>query len=214
MTRIVTIDPGETDYFKIRPVVAVLLKGGVVAGPTETFYGLMAAADQPGAIKRIFELKGRPFSQPLLLLLDQSLRVHAYGRDISPEAKLLTEKFWPGPLTLLLTAQPGLNPLLIGVRGTVGVRVEGLALIRTLVKAADRAVTGTSANRSGEPPACTAAQVKNYFGEELDLIIDGGSCPGGKASNLIDASLSPARLLRDGPIPLETLRAVVPDLRS
>jgi L-threonylcarbamoyladenylate synthase len=214
MTRIVKIDPGETDHFKIRPVVEVLLKGGVAAGPTETFYGLMAAADQPEALKRIFTLKNRPLTKPLLLLLDQPLRVHAYGRDISPEAELLAEKFWPGPLTLLLIAQPGLSPLLTGSRGVVGVRVEGLGLVRTLVKALDRAVTGTSANRSGDPPACTAEQVKNYFGDGVDLIIDSGSCPGGKASNVIDTSLSPARLLRDGPLPLEALKAVVPDLRS
>lgn len=214
MTRIVKIDPGETDYFKIKPVVEVLLKGGVAAGPTETFYGLMAAADQPEAIRRIYKLKGRPLTKPLLLLLDQPLRVHAYGRDISPEATLLAEKFWPGPLTLLLIAQPGLNPLLTGTRGVVGVRVEGFELIRTLVKALDRAVTGTSANSSGNPPARTAEQVAEYFGEGLDLIIDAGSCPGGKASNVVDASLSPPRLLRDGPIPLKALKAVVPDLRS
>ena len=214
MTRIVKIAPGETDYFKVKPVVEVLLKGGVAAGPTETFYGLMAAADQPAAMERIFKLKSRPLNKPLLLLLDQSLRVRAYGRDISPEATLLADTFWPGPLTLLLIAQPGLNPLLTGTRGVVGVRVEGLGLVRTVVKALDRAVTGTSANRSGEPPACTAEQVKNYFGEEVDLIIDAGSCPGGKASTVIDTSLSPFRLLRDGPIPLEALKAVVPDLRS
>jgi len=190
------------------------LKGGVAAGPTETFYCLMAAADQPEAMKRIFKLKDRPLNKPLLLLLDQPLRVDAYGRDISPEAKLLAEKFWPGPLTLLLIAHPGLDPLLTGSRGVVGVRVEGLVLIRTLVKALDRAVTGTSANLSGDPPACTAEQVEDYFGDGVDLIIDAGSCPGGKASNVIDTSLSPARLLRDGPIPLEGLKAVVPDLRS
>ena len=214
MTRILKINPGETDYFKIKPVVEVLLKGGVVAGPTETFYGLMAAADQPEAMKRIYKLKGRPLAKPLLLLLDQPLRVNAYGRDIAPEAMLLAEKFWPGPLTLLLIAHPGLSPFLTGTRGIVGVRVEGLRLIRTLVKALDRAVTGTSANPSGDPPACTAEQVEDYFGEGVDLIIDAGSCPGGKASNVIDISLSPPCLLRDGPIPLEALEAVVPDLRS
>lgn len=213
MPRILTIDPGQTDYLQIKPVVEVLLEGGVVAGPTETFYGLMASTDQPEAITRIFELKSRPSEKPLLLLLDHSARMEAYGREISPEARALAEKFWPGPLTLLLKARPGLNPHLAGSRGIVGVRVEGLGLIRTIVKALDRAVTGTSANLSGEPAAGTAQEVEDYFGDEVDLILDAGPCPGGKASTVVDTSLSP-RLLRDGPVSLEALKAVLPDLRS
>jgi len=214
MPRILTIDPGQTDYFKIKPVVEVLLKGGVVAGPTETFYGLMASADQPEAITRIFELKSRPSEKPLLLLLDHPARMEAYGREISPEVKVLAEKFWPGPLTLLLKARPGLNSHLAGSRGIVGVRVEGLGLIRTIVKALDRAVTGTSANLSGEPAAGTAKEVEDYFGDEVDLILDAGPCPGGKASTVVDTSLSPPFLLRDGPVSLEALKVGLPDLRS
>ena len=214
MPRILTVDPRQTDYIEIKPVVEVLLKGGVVAGPTETFYGLMAATDQPEAITRIFELKKRPSEKPLLLLLDHSARMEAYGREISPEAKVLAEKFWPGPLTLLLKAHPGLNSHLAGSRGIVGVRVEGLGLIRTIVKALDRAVTGTSANLSGEPAAGTAKEVEDYFGDEVDLILDAGPCLGGKASTLVDTSLAPPRLLRGGPVSLGALMAVLPELRS
>ncbi|MBW2086379.1 MAG: Sua5/YciO/YrdC/YwlC family protein, partial [Deltaproteobacteria bacterium] len=109
---------------------------------------------------------------------------------------------------------PGQHPALIGPRDTVGLRVEGLPVIRTLVRALDRAVTGPSANPAGAPPALTADEVADYFGDGVDLILDGGPCPGGKPSTLIDTSTTPPRLLRDGPLNLDNLLAVVPDMRT
>ncbi|MBW2091436.1 MAG: threonylcarbamoyl-AMP synthase [Deltaproteobacteria bacterium] len=214
MPRILKVDPHQRDYMALRPAVMSLLHGEVVAGPTQTFYGLMASADQPEAIKRVMELKNRAPNKPLLLLLDRALRVGCYARYEPYSYKLLAKHFWPGPLTILLEAHPGQHPALIGPRETVGLRVEGLPVIRALVRTLDRAVTGTSANPAGEPPALTPEEVINYFGDNVDLIIDGGPCPGGKPSTLIDASTTPPRLLRDGPLSLDELLAVIPDLRT
>ncbi|MBW1709647.1 MAG: threonylcarbamoyl-AMP synthase [Deltaproteobacteria bacterium] len=214
MPRIIKIDPNQCDYMALGPVVSSLLNGEIVAGPTQTFYGLMASADQPEAIKKVMALKNRPANKPLLLLLDRTLRVGCYARYQPYAFKLLAKKFWPGPLTILLEAHPGQHPALIGPRETIGLRVEGLPIIRVLVRALDRAVTGTSANPAGEPPALTPEEVINYFGNDVDLILDGGPCPGGKPSTMIDASTTPPRLLRDGPLSLDDLLAVLPDLRT
>jgi len=198
----------------LRPVVTSLLQGEVVAGPTQTFYALMASADQPGAIERVVALKNRSLKKPLLLLLDRTLRVGCYARYQPYSFKLLARNFWPGPLTILLEAHPGQHPALIGPRETIGLRVEGLPVVRALVRALDRAVTGTSANPAGKPPALTVEEVIGYFDDGVDLILDGGRCAGGKPSTLIDASTTPPRLLRDGPFNLDELLAVLPDLRT
>ncbi|MEW5724286.1 MAG: L-threonylcarbamoyladenylate synthase [Thermodesulfobacteriota bacterium] len=202
-----------TDFRRLRPVVELLLDGGVIAGPTQTFYGLMAAADHHGALARVLELKGRDAAKPLLLLLDQAERAGCYARELPESARGLVRKFWPGPLTLLLRARPGLHPSLVGPAGTVGVRVEGLPLVRALVRILDRAVTGTSANPGGAPPPVRPEQVEDYFGDRVDLILDGGPCPGGEPSTLVDVSIGPPRLIREGGLSIEKLLAAAPDMR-
>jgi len=214
LPRIIKIDPHTVSSAGFEPAIKALLRGGVIAGPTQTFYGLMAAADQPQALARVLELKGRDSRKPLLLLLDTSQRVLDYAQSLPDSAADLAGAFWPGPLTLLVPAKPGLDPALAGPTGGVGLRVEGLPIVRALVQTLDRAVTGTSANPGGEPPARTIAEVLSYFGDSLDLILDGGPCPGGQASTLIDACDSRPRLLRPGVLGLEKLRAAVPDLQT
>jgi L-threonylcarbamoyladenylate synthase len=194
--------------------VEILLDGGVVAGPTQTYYGLMASADRAEAIERILAMKGRDSQKPLLLLLDRTDRVSCYARELPDSAMGLIDRFWPGPLTLLFRARPGLHEALVGPTRTVGLRVEGLPIIQTLVRAMDRAVTGTSANPGGEKPARTVEEVQDYFGDGLDLIIDAGPCPGGPPSTLIDVSFGRPRLLRDGGLKINDMMAVAPDMRT
>jgi L-threonylcarbamoyladenylate synthase len=202
----------STDHLQLRPAVDVLLDGGVIAGPTQTFYGLMAAADRPEAMARIGRLKGREAGKALLLLLDRPDRVNCYAQSVSPEAQILMKRFWPGPLTILFKARPGIDRLLVGPEGMVALRVEGLAAIRALVRALDRAVTGTSANPSGLPPAERPSQVEDYFGGRIDLIMDGGPCPGGAPSTIVDASAGRPKLVRVGAIDAEEIRAALPDM--
>jgi len=212
VTLVVRAAPGATQAEAVKSAVEVLLRGGVAAGPTQTFYGLMAAADRPEALARIVRMKGRAGEKPLLLLLDDIRRVGDYADRWSETAALLAETFWPGPLTLLVKARPGLPPALVGPAGAVGLRVEGLPVVQTLVRTLDRAVTGTSANPGGLPPAETAAQAAAYFGKELDLILDAGPCPGGQPSTIIDTSSTPPHLIRQGAINREKLLALLPDM--
>ncbi|MEW6265411.1 MAG: L-threonylcarbamoyladenylate synthase [Thermodesulfobacteriota bacterium] len=214
MPGLIKIDPQAISLTALRPAVEALLDGGVLAGPTQSFYGLMAAADKAPALERIMTLKGREPNKPLLLLLDQPLRLTCYARELPESAQGLAAKFWPGPLTLLLRARRGLHPALVGPTRTVGVRVEGLPAIRTLIRALDRAITGTSANPGGRPPALTAEEVQAYFGDKIDLILDGGPCPGGAGSTLIDVSIGPPRLVRDGGLSLDEMVSVAPDMRT
>ena len=212
--RLLEIDKHKAQIKDLRPAIEVLLDGGVVAGPTETFYGLMASADRPEALERVLRMKGRDGNKPLLLLLDRPRRALCYAREIPESSEGLVRNFWPGPLTLLLRARPHIHVSLVGHTRTVGVRVEGLPAIRLLVRAMDRAVTGTSANPGGAPPARTAAEVAAYFHDDLDMILDAGPCPGGEPSTIIDASLGRPRLIRDGVIRIDQLRRAAPDLRT
>jgi L-threonylcarbamoyladenylate synthase len=209
-----TIRPDTTDYRQLLPVVEILLDGGVAAGPTQTYYGLMASADRAEAINRILAMKGRDSNKPLLLLLDRTERVSCYAKELPETAMGLVDRFWPGPLTMLFRARPGLHEALVGHTRTVGLRVEGLPIIQTLVRAMDRAVTGTSANPGGKKPARTVEEVQDYFGDKLDLIIDAGPCPGGPPSTLIDVSFGRPRLLRDGGLKINDMMAVAPDMRT
>jgi len=194
--------------------IDILRSGGVAAGPTETFYGLMASAGLDHAIERVADLKGREADKPLLLLIDRPERAADYAETWPEAARLLAGAFWPGPLTLLVPARKSLNPWLVGPGGRVGLRVCGLPLVRSLAAGLDAAVTGTSANPAGLPPAVSADEAAAYFTGRLDLIIDAGPCPGGEASTIVDVSARTPRLIRAGRISPEALRAVVPDVSA
>jgi L-threonylcarbamoyladenylate synthase len=205
--RVIQLDPNQFRAADLDAAAAWLAEQGVAAGPTQTFYGLMAGADRPAALDRIAAMKGRPTDKPLLLLLDDVERAEEYAAVIGPEARRLMDLFWPGPLTLLLEARTGLDPLLVGPTGAVGLRLDGSALTRALVRGAGRAVTATSANPAGRPPAETADQAIGYFGQALDLVIDAGPCPGGRPSTVVDASARPVRLVREGAIGWDRIAA-------
>lgn len=209
------IDPQKATYKDLAPAARVLLDGGLVAGPTGTFYALMGLVDNHPGLERIVELKGEQERQnkALLILLDQEPRVQCYAREVPEEAEGLMASFWPGPLTLLFLAQGGLHASLVGPARTVGLRVEELPAVRQLVRMVDRGLTGTSANPAGAPPADTADQVDAYFGDKIDLIIDGGPTSGGLPSTIIDVSLGVPRVLRDGGLPLNELTQACPILR-
>jgi L-threonylcarbamoyladenylate synthase len=187
----------------------------VVAGPTQSFYALMALVDQPRALEKIIDLKGREIRRrkPLLIMLDQEARVSCYARETPAAAKGLMDSFWPGPLTLLLPAHKDLHPGLMGPGRTVGLRVEGLKAVRLLARMADRGLTGPSANPGGAPPPANADEVADYFGKAVDLILDGGPTTGGEASTIIDVALSPPRLARPGCLAPADLLKVCPTLK-
>ena len=179
----------------------VLEQGGIVACPTETWLGLLADARNRGALERVAELKGRPADMPIALLLPDAQAVTEVASSPSGEAKALMQAHWPGPLTILLAARPGLSPRLTR-DGKVGVRVPGPSPAADLVRAFGRPVTATSANLSGEPPLRSAEELPPSIAEGLGGVVPGVS-PGGAPSTLIDTTTSPMRILRAGAIEID-----------
>ena len=182
-------------------LVKILEQGGIVACPTETWLGLLADARNRGALERVAELKGRPADMPIALLLPDAQAVTEVASSPSGEAKALMQAYWPGPLTILLAARPGLSPRLTR-DGKVGVRVPGPSPAADLVRAFGRPVTATSANLSGEPPLRSAEELPPRIAEGLGGVVPGVS-PGGAPSTLIDTTTSPMRILRAGAIEID-----------
>ncbi len=183
----------------------IISGGGVVAFPTETFYGLAADASNETALKKIFWIKGREEKKPLLLLVADLTWIERVAAGTPKIAGTLMERFWPGPLTLVLPAAEGLSPLITGGTGKVGLRISSHPVARSLVRAVGRPITATSANRSGEPSIRLAGEVASSLGARLDAVLDGGETAGGLGSTVLDLTSSPPEILRAGAIPAADL---------
>jgi L-threonylcarbamoyladenylate synthase len=199
-TKIIKIDPARPDqaYSQCRDVVA---KGGIIAYPTDTFYGLGADPGNPAAVRRLFEIKGGRTDQPILLLLSDAGEVNNWAAGVTPQASVLMNRFWPGPLTLVFKAKAGVLPELTAGTGTIGLRVPGNGLTLELLRSLGRVLTGTSANLSGRPSLRTAREAAEALGPLVDLVLDGGETTGGKPSTVVDVSADAPRVLREGAVP-------------
>lgn len=178
----------------------VLREGGIVAFPTESFYGLAVDIRREDAIHRLFRVKGRASDQPVLLLLPSLESVECYAAAIPGAARRLMDRFWPGALTLVFEAAGTVSPLLTAGTGTIGLRLSIHPLATHLAGALGIAVTGTSANPSGFAPACTAEEAAQSLGPHLDLILDGGRTGGGLGSTVLDVTVDPPRIVRQGQV--------------
>lgn len=199
-TRVVRVDAAAPDLGVMRQAAQILRAGGLVAFPTETFYGLGAAGLDAAAVRRVFEAKGRPASMPLLLLVDSRAMAASVAAEIPPRASELMERHWPGALTLVLRATPRIPAEITAGTGTVGVRVPAHAVARALVRALGEPVTAPSANPTGAPPPVTADEVLGHFGGAIDLILDAGATPGGAPSTVLDVTVDPPRVIRQGAV--------------
>jgi L-threonylcarbamoyladenylate synthase len=188
----------------VRPVIG---QGGIVALPTETYYGLAVNPFDGRVVDRLLSVKGRGDGKPVLVLIGERTQLSSLVQEVSPVATFLMDRFWPGPLTILFPAVAALPSLLTGHTGTVGVRLTSCAPVRLLLQAVGP-VTGTSANRTGCPPARTARDVQEALGQEVDLILDGGHTPGGPPSTIVDGR-GCVRLIREGAITRQTLQNVL-----
>ena len=186
----------------IADAAAVLEAGGVVAFPTETFYGLGVAALDPAAVRQLFALKGRPESRPILVLVDEPARIERFAVLTTPARELIV-RHWPGALTLVLPARQELPAELTAGTATIGVRQPGHAVARALAAALGGPVTAPSANLTGEAPPTTAAEVLRVFDGRIDLVLDGGRTPGGLPSTVLDLTVDPPRVLREGAVHIE-----------
>lgn len=190
---------------ELAKALAVLRAGGVVAFPTETYYGLAVDPFNPEALSRLFALKRRSSDKPVLTLIERREQLALLARRV-PELYLpLMDAFWPGPLTLVFEAVPALPALLTGSTGTIGVRISSHPIARRLVAAAGQPLTATSANYSGQPPAVSPAEVMAQFGPRVDFVVQGGSTPGGGGSTLVGLSGNDLVELRSGVIPFAAI---------
>ena len=190
----------------IQDAAKVILSGGVVAVPTESFYGLAVHALNEKAIGRLFAVKGRREDNPLLILISSKESLSRYVSEVSEKAQGLVERFWPGGLTMVFFADPILPLSLTAGTGKIGVRLSSHPVPRELARAVGAPITGTSANRSGQPSCSTAEEVMEAVGEDIDLILDRGRTPGGKGSTVLDVTLDPPVVLRDGMVSGDELR--------
>ena len=178
-----------------------LRQGGLIAFPTETYYGLGVDPFNSKALQRLFAVKRRPAAKPVLVLVENQAQVPLLAAQVPAPLQKLINHFWPGPLTVVCPARPDLPELLTGGTGTVGIRHSPEPTVARLLAAVGGPITATSANCSAQPAAVTAAEVEAIFGSQLDLIIDGGSTPGGHSSTLIGCDdQGRLRCLREGQI--------------
>jgi len=185
-------------------VVSLLRNGGVIGFPTDTAYGLGADPFNKAAVDRVFQIKGRSETKPILLLVD-SIRMAEAAIQPSDLFNRVAQKFWPGPLTVISPAAESLPENVTAGTRTIGLRWPIAPFATNLVGRFGRPITATSANRSGLPSAVTADEVRRQLGATLDSLIDGGSLPSAGGSTLLDISVDPPLIIREGPVTYESL---------
>jgi L-threonylcarbamoyladenylate synthase len=194
---------------ELSQAVAALKRGGLVAFPTETVYGLGADASNPSAIARIYAAKGRPSNHPVIVHLSSADELERWARSVPEGARKLATRYWPGPLTLVLNRAPGVPDAVTGGQDTVGLRVPAHPLALALLRAFGGGVAAPSANKFGRISPTTAAHVQRDLGDEVDVILDGGPCEVGIESTIVDFSGGEPVLLRPGQLHAEQIEAVL-----
>ena len=199
----------ESDPNAVRDAAAILRRGGLLGIPTETVYGLGADALNEDAVSRIFLAKGRPQDNPLIIHVPDASWLERYCRSVPPAAYQLAERFWPGPLTMILPRRDIVPLQTTGGLETVGVRCPNHPVTLAIIEAAGVPIAAPSGNTSGRPSPTTAAHMIEDMDGRIDGIVDGGPCTVGVESTIIDLTVTPPRLLRPGGLPLESLQQVL-----
>lgn len=192
----VSLSPGQ-----LEETTRTLKQGGLIIFPTDTFYGLGAMMDHSSAVDRIYNLKGRDRSKPVSVVVFDIEMAMSLITGASPEARSLMDEFWPGPLTLLFPARSDLSSFTVSSEGTIGIRIPDHRLTLALLQHCGFPITATSANKAGGENPVTATEAAQSLGGEVDLILDAGPAPGGLESTVVDTTLNPPRLVREGKIP-------------
>ncbi len=187
----------------INTSISILKKGGIIAYPTETFYGLGAKYDIDSALKRLYEIKQRPKEKAMPLIIGGIDKLSLITDSINASVKELMDRFWPGPLTIFFHSRAGLSEYIVS-ENKVAVRIPGESFALKLACAAGFPITATSANISGMPPADSASMVFDYFGDRIDLIIDGGKTKGGLPSTIVDATDTAIKIIRKGAVDIRS----------
>ena len=208
------MDVNEELATRVRDAAACLRAGGIVVYPTETFYGLGTLASRPDALARLAAAKLRPPGKALPLIAADVAQVEEVALLASPIARLLAERFWPGPLTLVLPVARALDDVLTAGSGSVAVRVPGSEVARALAREAGGALVSTSANLSGDPPPARPADVSAALAARVDLVLDGGQTPGGLPSTVVSLLADALQLVRPGAVPFPEVEAVAREVSA
>ena len=211
-TKILKIIDFKKDYSKIIEGASYLKSGEVVAIPTETVYGLAADAFDENAIKKVFEVKGRPQDNPLLVHIYKLEQVYDICKDIPKEAKRVFEVFWPGSVTLIFNKKDCISDIVTAGMPTVAVRFPKSEIARAVIKESGTLLVAPSANLSGKPSTTSAEHCYNDLNGKIPCILDGGSSSIGLESTIIDMSVNPPILLRPGAVSIEEICNVIPNL--
>jgi L-threonylcarbamoyladenylate synthase len=209
MARAIRATPLELDA-----AVQALRGGELVAFPTETVYGLGANAQHAAAVQKIFELKGRPAGHPLIVHLDSARFLHRWAREVPPAALRLAERFWPGPLTLVLPRAANVLALVTGGQDSVALRVPSHPMAQQLLRAFGGGIAAPSANRYGHVSPTRAEHVREEFGSAVRVVLDGGECQVGLESTIVSCLGGALQLLRPGQITLAQLRHEAGDVAA
>ena len=200
MPKTYKISPNKPSDEVLRHAVEALIRGGLVVYPTETFYGIAADVESTEGLEKLAQLKGREAEKPFPLIISNAKQLTQLADKLPPLAQELIDRYWPGPLTLVLNAKPNVHARLLSKDNSIGVRLSSWPCAAALSNALDKAITATSANLAGGPPAQTIDQLDPAIAEAVDIILDGGPTPGGQASTVLDVRVEPPVVLRQGPI--------------
>jgi L-threonylcarbamoyladenylate synthase len=203
------VDPKTPQTEVVQQAVEALRRGGLVAFPTDTLYALGADALAADAIERVLLVKGRHRGKPLSILVPSVEAIVALGVSLGDGVRDLMQAFWPGPLTVVVKAPGRFPAALTAATGTIGLRIPGGVVAQSMLAAFGGPIIGTSANKAGGADPADAKTVQRALGGQIDLILDGGRVALGVPSTVIDCSVEPARLLREGAVPRATLAAKI-----
>jgi L-threonylcarbamoyladenylate synthase len=184
----------------VKESLKVLKAGGVIAYPTESFYALGVPATDESSVRKLYALKSRPRDRALPLIVGDRYTLITCVKEIPEQAEELMDRFWPGALTLIFEAKEHIPALLTGGTGKVAVRIPGESVAFQFISELRLPITATSANPSSMPPADSPEAVIAYFGERIGCLIDAGKTPGGEPSTIVDVTVSPPKVLRQGSI--------------
>jgi L-threonylcarbamoyladenylate synthase len=200
MPEILKIGDKNSEEIILTRAAEIIAHGGIIAYPTETFYGLGADATNEKAIQKIFAIKGRNFKNPISLIIGQTDNIYPLVQDVPQTAQKLMAAFWPGALTIVFLAANNVSPLLTAGSGKIGLRVSSHPGAQGIIQRLKRPLTATSANLTGAPECTRASEVAEQIGDKIDAIIDLGNTPGTKGSTIVDVTCTPVAILREGAI--------------
>ncbi|MEN6467681.1 MAG: L-threonylcarbamoyladenylate synthase, partial [Smithella sp.] len=200
MPEILKTDGGVSEKIALSRAVEILKAGGVIAYPTETFYGLGADATNENAIRKIYNIKGRNFTHPISIIIAGEENLTPLVDTVPACALKLIKAFWPGPLTVVFKASAQISPLLTAQTGKIGIRVSSNTCATAIARKLGGPLTATSANLAGAPECSTVSEVITQIGDRIDAVVDGGKTAGGVGSTIIDVTAHPPQILREGVI--------------